>query len=255
MLERVDSVSSNPSKHTHASSILVVDDENASGELVATLLRSQGYCVKLVADGRAALPIIARGGVDLVLLDLMMSRMDGVEVCAYVRNELRELMLPILITTSLNDRESRIRAKEAGADDVLIKPIDGLELLVRIDCLLQARTHYNHVLRERDRLREELAHARMVEASQQRALRTIEGASESLRSLLDRQRVRLENAKKRWANNAEAREELARFTQITAELAQTVELLSGAASGTVLRVSDGETSEAPEHRASFTATK
>ena len=59
MLQPVDSVPSNPSKHPSASSILVVDDESASGELVATLLRSQGYGVRLVADGREALPIIA----------------------------------------------------------------------------------------------------------------------------------------------------------------------------------------------------
>ncbi|MET0283037.1 MAG: response regulator [Polyangiales bacterium] len=180
MLERVES---GTSKHPSASSILVVDDESSSGELIATLLRSQGYEVRLVADGREALALIARGGFDLVLLDLMMSRMDGVEICAYVRNELRDPVLPIVITTSLNDRESRIRAKEAGADDLLVKPIDGLELLVRIDCLLRARAHFGQLQRERDRLREELAQARTVIGNQQRALRNLEGAGDQLRAL------------------------------------------------------------------------
>lgn len=253
MLEPVESVPSNPSKHPSAGSILVVDDEQPSGELIATLLRSQGYVVRLVGDGREALPILARGGIDLVLLDLMMSHMDGVEICAHVRNELRDLLLPVVITTSLNDRESRIRAKEAGADDVLVKPIDGLELLVRIDSLLRARAHVGQLVRERDRLREELAHARTVIGTQQRALRTIEGAGEQLRALLERQRLRLEAAKKRWSNQPEAREEVQRFAQISAELAQTLELLSGAASGTVLRVPEGD--ESGEGRAPYSAIK
>jgi response regulator RpfG family c-di-GMP phosphodiesterase len=131
----------------------------------------------------------------------------------------------------LNDRESRIRAKEAGADDVLVKPIDGLELLVRIDCLLRARAHFMQLARERDRLREELSHARAALGTEQRGLR-IDAATEQLRSLLDRQRARLENAKKRWGSNAEAREEMQRFAQIAAELSQTVELLASAATGT-----------------------
>jgi DNA-binding response OmpR family regulator len=250
MLEPVDSVPSNPSKPPSACSILVVDDESASGELVATLLRSQGYGVRLVADGREALPIIARGGVDLLLLDLMMSRMDGVEVCAYVRNELRDPVLPIVITTSLNDRESRIRAKEAGADDVLVKPIDGLELLVRIDCLLRARAHFGQLARERDRLREELSHARTALGTQQRALRAIEGVGETLRNLLERQRGKLESAKKRWAGVPEARDDLQRLAQSASEIAQSVELLLGTAMGTVLRVPESDAGvESPDSRA------
>jgi DNA-binding response OmpR family regulator len=245
----VETASPNPSKHPSAGSILVVDDESASGELVATLLRSQGYDVRLVADGRAALPIVARGGVDLLLLDLMMSRMDGVEICAHVRNELRDLLLPIVITTSLNDRESRIRAKEAGADDVLVKPIDGLELLVRIDSLLRARAYVNQLIEERARLRDELAHARTALISQQRALRSVESVAASLRGLLERQRQRIEVARKRWGANTDARDELQRFTQIGGELGQAVEQLTGTASGSVTRSSE----RAPESEPSSDA--
>ncbi|HEX5657109.1 MAG TPA: response regulator [Polyangiales bacterium] len=255
MLEPVESVPSNPSKHPSASSILVVDDEKPSGELIATLLRSQGYVVRLVAAGRDALPILARGGVDLVLLDLMMSHMDGVEICAHVRNELRDPLLPIVITTSLNDRESRIRAKEAGADDVLVKPIDGLELLVRIESLLRARAHVGQLAHERDRLREELAHARTVIGTQQRALRTIEDANELLHALLERQRLRLEGAKKRWGNNAEAREEVQRFAQIALELAQTLELVAGAASSSASADATGTHAVDADDRVRITATK
>ncbi len=152
----MESCPQHTSKPPCASSILVVDDEAACSELVATLLRSQGYSVRGVSDGREALGIVANGGVDLLLLDLMMSNLDGVEVCAHVRNELHDLFLPIIITTSLGDRESRIRAKEAGADDVLVKPIDGLELLVRMESLLRARAALVQLERERDRALEAL---------------------------------------------------------------------------------------------------
>ena len=239
MLAGVESALPIPSKHPSGSSILVVDDEDASGELVATLLRSQGYLVRLANDGKEALPIIARGGVDLVLLDLMMSKMDGVEVCAYVRNELRDTFLPIVITTSLTDRESRIRAKEAGADDVLVKPIDGLELLVRIDSLLRTRAQLGLVMRERDRAVSELFSARTSIQALQRTLRSMEGDSAAVRSLLERQRESLEHAVERLANVAGAEPERELMSQLTSELSQGLEQLAGAATGTVVRMPDG----------------
>jgi len=239
MLGAVESAPPNASKHPGASSILVVDDENASGELVATLLKSQGYSVRLVSDGREALPIVARGGVDLLLLDLMMSRMDGVEICAHVRNVFGDFFLPIVITTSLNDRESRIRAKEAGADDVLVKPIDGLELLVRIDSLLRTRGQVAQLVRERDRANEELLCARTMLHSQQRTLRAAEGTSDLARGLFDRQRRALDSAKKRAASGGDVRDELARCAQLGEELEACLEGLPGAITGTVVRVADG----------------
>lgn len=253
MLAAVESSLSNPSAHPSAGSILVVDDENASGELIATLLRSQGYAVRLLNEGKQALEQIAGGGVELVLLDLMMSRMDGVEICAHVRNELRDPVLPIVIVTSLNDRESRIRAKEAGADDVLVKPIDGLELLVRIDTLLRARAHYRQLERERDRLRDELTRARTTIGSQQRALRTIANASDQLRELVERERERLQGAYRRWEQVPEAREDMRHLSELAAELADSLEIFSGAASGTIVRVHEEEGSS--EARPPHSATK
>ncbi|MDB4975067.1 MAG: CheY-like response regulator receiver [Myxococcaceae bacterium] len=261
MLEAVDSAPESPSKHPSASSILVVDDENASGELVAALLRSQGYSVRLACDGREACSLIARGGVDLLLLDLMMSRMDGVEVCSYVRNQLCDSFLPIVITTSLTDRESRIRAKEAGADDVLVKPLDGLELLVRIESLLRTRAQLGQLMRERDRAVQELSYARSILQVQQRTLRTLEAAGEGLRSVVDRQWRLLESVRKRWSGVGEAREDLARLGQLSSELSQGVDQLAGAATGTIVRASsvtesvDGADDRPEERAPSATAIK
>jgi len=257
MLVAVESAPPNASKHPSASSILVVDDEHASGELAVTLLKSQGYAVRLVSDGKEALAAVARGEVDLLLLDLMMSRMDGVEICAHVRNELRDPFLPIVITTSLNDRESRIRAKEAGADDVLVKPLDGLELLVRIDSLLRTRGQVAELLRERDRSTQDLHFARVTLQNQQRLLRSVESTSESVRALLERHRRALEGAKKRLSGLPEAREELARLSQAGDELQLSVEGLLGANTGTVVRVADGAEAgpEAHDGRTHATAIK
>jgi putative two-component system response regulator len=257
MLSTVESPTLNASKHPSASSILVVDDEHASGELAVTLLKSQGYDVRLVSDGKEALSRVARGEVDLLILDLMMSRMDGVEICAHVRNELRDWCLPIVITTSLNDRESRIRAKEAGADDVLVKPIDGLELLVRIDSLLRTRAQVALLLRERDRSSQDLHFARATLQNQQRTLRGVEAASETACALLEHQRRALEAAKKRWSHVPEAREEIARFVQLSEELRESVQGLTSADTGTLVRVADGAETATDLHdgRAPATAIK
>jgi DNA-binding response OmpR family regulator len=141
-----------------SSTVLVVDDEPESLELLRVLLVSQGYKVQTAPGSEAAMAVIERGGVDLIVCDLMMSRMDGVELCAHVRG-VYGLDLPIVFVTSLHDRASRIRAKEAGADDFLVKPVDGLELLVRVESLLRARTRSETAQREKNQLMVALASA------------------------------------------------------------------------------------------------
>lgn len=142
------------------STILVVDDEAAGRDLLSSLLSSQGYTVKTANDGESALDQLAAGGIRLVLLDLMMSKMDGVEVCTHIRRDPQHALLPVVFTTSLHDRASRIRAKEAGCDDFLVKPIDGLELLVRVERLLRVRAQTELLSAERDRLARELGKTR-----------------------------------------------------------------------------------------------
>jgi signal transduction histidine kinase len=95
--------------------------------------------------------------VDLVMLDVMMPGMDGIEVCGYIRNQLNMLTLPIIAVSALTDRESRVRAKEAGADDFFTKPIDGLELLVRIPHLLRLSAQREELEKRAEVLEQELA--------------------------------------------------------------------------------------------------
>jgi DNA-binding response OmpR family regulator len=200
------------------SSIVVVDDEVASGELIAALLRSQGYGVRLLTDGRAAIELVQSGDVDLLVLDLMMAKLDGAEVCALVRTELRELTLPIVIVTSLQDRESRLRAKEAGADDVLVKPIDALELLVRIESLLRMRAHVVELGRERERLQSELHDKSEQLVARERMLLSWDGTRNALEQLLAEQRALLASARERWSEVREAREQITRFVELDAKV-------------------------------------
>ena len=231
----------NPARLAGEKTILVVDDEQASAELTATLLRSQGYSVITLDDGHKALATIESGSIDLLVVDLMMARIDGVEVCAHVRNELHEPFLPVIITTSLHDRESRIRAKEAGADDLLVKPLDALELLVRIESLLRARESLNGLERDRERLLRELHGVRMEVHAHERLLRVLSTTSAEMRELLARQRRELDSVHKRWSHVSEVRDHLHGLLDTLVELEGCVERIEG--TRTLARVSESSDPE------------
>jgi CheY-like chemotaxis protein len=121
-------------------SVLIVDDEEPNRQLLAAVLGARGYTTITARDGPTALDLVRTGGIDLMLLDVMMPGMDGVEVCQRVRNDLRERELTIVFVTALSDRESRMRAKLAGADDFLVKPIESFELMFRVENWMKLRT-------------------------------------------------------------------------------------------------------------------
>lgn len=131
--------------------ILVVDDEETNCELLASILEAEGYRVVIATTGADALEHVRKGAVDLVLLDVMLPEMDGIQVCKRIRRDLGDATLPIVFITALTDRDSRVRGKRAGGDDFLAKPIDTLELLTRVENLLHVREL--HMLRESQRLR------------------------------------------------------------------------------------------------------
>jgi C4-dicarboxylate-specific signal transduction histidine kinase len=127
--------------------ILVADDERLNRELLEAILRPQGYDVSQVCDGAAALEVVAARGADLLLLDVMMPGLDGIETCARIRGELGQTHLPIVVITALSDRAVRIRAMQVGADDFLSKPVDEIELSIRVKNLLTVKAY--HEIRER----------------------------------------------------------------------------------------------------------
>lgn len=127
------------------SNILVVDDTPQNLKLLADMLEAQGHAVATAASGEAALERIAEAAPDLVLLDIMMPGLNGYEVCRRIRAEAATALLPVVLVTSLDPQQERLRGIEAGADDFLSKPIHKPELLARVRSLLRIKALQDEV--------------------------------------------------------------------------------------------------------------
>ncbi len=114
------------------STILIVDDELVSRYTVEVLLSTEGYKLEFAKNGEEGLKKAIELSPDLMLLDVMMPGMDGFEVCQRLRADHRLAELPVVMVTALDDRESRLRGIESGADDFMSKPYDRAELRARI---------------------------------------------------------------------------------------------------------------------------
>ena len=132
--------------------ILVVDDTPANLKLLADLLGYQGYRVVTATDGDAGLAAVAEHRPDLVLSDIMMPRLSGYELCQRIRADASTALLPVVLVTSLDPHEERVKGIEAGADDFLGKPINQAELLARVRSLLRIKTLIDTVRRQSDEL-------------------------------------------------------------------------------------------------------
>jgi len=119
--------------------VLIVDDVQANRELLDGHLSALGYDVREAADGQAALDAIERAEPDLVLLDIEMPKVSGLEVCRRIKGHPQRRLVPVVLITARSDRATRLAGLEAGADDFLIKPFDAQELLVRTKVLLRDR--------------------------------------------------------------------------------------------------------------------
>lgn len=109
--------------------ILVVDDEARIREVLLYALQKEGFRVSAVADGRAALEAVDSGGIDLVVLDVMLPELDGLEVCRRIRAKRR---VPILFLSARGEEIDRIVGLELGGDDYLTKPFSPRELVARV---------------------------------------------------------------------------------------------------------------------------
>lgn len=129
----------------HGRRILVVDDEAANRRLIQAILAPEGGTIVHAADGASALAMMREQCIDLVLLDVMMPGIDGIEVCQRIRDRSRGSYVPVVLVTALADADSRARGKAAGADDFLTKPVHEDELLARARNLLRMRAYHEVV--------------------------------------------------------------------------------------------------------------
>ena len=112
--------------------VLVVDDEEQNRTLLRDPLEARGYEVEEAENGMQALQKIATRMPDVILLDLMMPKMDGFEVCRHLRKDAKTAHLPILMITALSERGDRLLGIQAGANDFLNKPIDIQDVILRV---------------------------------------------------------------------------------------------------------------------------
>ncbi len=138
--------------------ILIADDNQQNCELLEAYLSDEDYDIAFASDGRQTIDRVAEQLPDLILLDIMMPKLSGYEVCQQLKANPATRDVPVLIVTALNEQGDIEKAVAAGCDDFLSKPVNRVELKTRVRSLLRVR----HLLNERDRL---LAYLAEVEKS------------------------------------------------------------------------------------------
>lgn len=119
--------------------ILVVDDNHSNVELLEALLSSRGYNILKAYNGEDALKLVEMVRPHIVLLDVMMPRMDGYEVCRRLKGKDTTRFIPVIMLTALSDIDDKIKGIEAGADDFISKPFQRPELLARVKSLVRVK--------------------------------------------------------------------------------------------------------------------
>jgi adenylate cyclase len=131
--------------------VLVVDDEKQNRALLRDPLEARGYEVEEAVNGMQALEIIAARPPDVILLDLMMPKMDGFEVCRRIRANAKTTHIPILMITALSERGDRLTGIQAGANDFLNKPIDLQDAILRVGNAVYAKHLYDQLQAEQEK--------------------------------------------------------------------------------------------------------
>jgi diguanylate cyclase (GGDEF)-like protein len=125
--------------------ILIVDDIPVNIQLLQTHLSTMGYEIVIAGNGEEALHQVENRKPDLILLDVMMPKMDGFQVCRILKNNEKTFHIPIILVTALNEIEDKIKGIEAGADDFITKPFNKLELLARVKSLLRIKSLHDQL--------------------------------------------------------------------------------------------------------------
>jgi putative two-component system response regulator len=136
----------------HASTILVADDEPNVRDVIRLMLAEEGHRLVFAENGAEAFEKAYELVPDLILLDVMMPKMDGYEVCRKLRSEPTVAQVPIIMITALGDTASRIRGINSGADDFISKPFDFAELTAKIRNIIRLN-RFRQILTERENLR------------------------------------------------------------------------------------------------------
>ena len=132
--------------------ILIVDDHEDNVEVLRARLEARGYRTEAAGDGREALEQVMAAPPDLVLLDVMMPHVDGMEVARRIKADKSLPFIPIIMQTALDSTEHKVEGLDAGADDYITKPINFAELEARVRSMLRVKQLQEEVQRQRDEL-------------------------------------------------------------------------------------------------------
>jgi diguanylate cyclase (GGDEF)-like protein len=172
-------------------SLLVVDDEPANFDVIERYLDDR-YLLHYASSGFEALETLELTGVDLILLDVMMPGLDGLEVCKRIKDNPQWRMIPILMITALTSKEDLARGIAVGADDFLSKPVNSLELRARVMSLLRIKSYHDEIQR---------CHARALSFEQERAI-LLQGRASELEEQVRQRTASLNDAMEALAHNA-----------------------------------------------------
>mgnify|MGYP002654310446 CR=1 FL=1 len=127
------------------SSILIVDDEPDNFDVIETLLSVQGYHLYYASNGQEALSVLDIVNPDLILLDVMMPGLNGIDVCKKIKADLQWKAVPVIMVTALSSKEDLALCLEAGADDFISKPVNRLELCARVKSMLRIKQQHDTI--------------------------------------------------------------------------------------------------------------
>lgn len=126
--------------------ILIVEDDEAISNLIKITLNMAGYETKQIFDGMEALEVIKNERIDLILMDIMLPNMDGFEIMNHIRN----LDIPVIFLTAKNNVIDKVTGLKSGAEDYIVKPFEGIELLARIEVVLRRYSKGNDYIEFKD---------------------------------------------------------------------------------------------------------
>jgi diguanylate cyclase (GGDEF)-like protein len=138
--------------------IVLADDDRITREFLAGLLRGHGHVVETFADGQEVLDRVAKGGVDVVLMDVIMPRLSGLEACRLLKSMRADSFLPVLLVTVKSDSDSKVEGLRIGADDYVTKPFDEKELIARVSAMLRIKRLHDEMQHSKQKLEDLAVH-------------------------------------------------------------------------------------------------
>ena len=134
--------------------ILIVDDNKENLNLVAYFLKPQNYHIITAMDGFEALQKVESEKPDIILLDIMLPKIDGFQVCERIKKDPSTKFIPIIMITALKELKDKIHSLEVGADDFISKPFENVELLARVKSLLRLKEYHDELMQKNKELEE-----------------------------------------------------------------------------------------------------